>query len=296
MIKLKSYTAFFFIILTMASCQFSENCDYTGDVQLTMDWESLWGNLQKPDSLQVLFYKNSKSPLRKDLYGHTTDTIYNNIPSGNTNMIIFNKPENVQLHSPSELSNAELRLPTYFEGNIKAVNECPMICEVNDDIVVPIEGMTEHSISPLPIVRQLSFVVNVIREGVTGELATCSASLSGIPTGYSLSRKEATQTKATVFFSLSKDKGDLDSFSHSFFVLGVNPDQPDRESIPKKLSISVTLDDGETKDAEFDLTKQLNEFTSNIFRCEVSVKITALSTEITIVKWEQGTWEQITIQ
>ena len=76
MIKLKSYTAFFFIILTMASCQFSENCDYTGDVQLTMDWESLWGNLQKPDSLQVLFYKNSKSPLRKDLNRNNNVIVY----------------------------------------------------------------------------------------------------------------------------------------------------------------------------------------------------------------------------
>lgn len=296
MIKLKSYTAFFFIILTMASCQFSENCDYTGDVQLTMDWESLWGNLQKPDSLNVLFYKNAKSPLRKNFYGYTTDTIYNNIPSGNTNMIIFNKPEDVQLHNPSELSNAELRLPTYFEGNIKAVNECPMICEVNSDILVPIESMIQQSISPLPIVKQLIFVVNVIREGVTGELANCNASLSGIPTGYSLSRGEATETKATVFFSLPKDKGDLDSFSHSFFVLGINRDQPDRESTPKKLSLSISLDDGEIKNAEFDLTEQLNEFTSNIFKCEVTVRITAMSTTIEIISWEQGVWNQIIIQ
>ena len=298
MIKLKLYTAFLclYILFTMASCRFSEECNYTGSVELSLDWGSLWGNLKKPDSLTVLFYRDGKSPVRKDLYGHTTDTIYNNIPSGSTNLIIFNKPATVQSHTLSELDNSELRLPTYFEGNIKAVSECPMICEVNDDIIVPIEDVIQHSISPFPIVKQLTFVVNVIREGVTGELSTCKASLSGIPTGYSLSRREATQTKATVFFSLSKDEGDSESFSHSFFVLGVNPDQPDQKSIPKKLSISVALDDGEVKEADFDLTELLNEFSSNIFHCEVSVKITALSAEVTLVDWEQGTWTQATIQ
>lgn len=283
------------VTFTLTSCKFSEECNYTGSVELSLDWESLWGNLQKPDSLTVLFYRDGKTPIRKDLYGQSTDTIYNNIPSGSTNMLIFNKPDGVQSHTLSELSNAELRLPTYFEGNIRAVQECPMICEVNNDIIVPIEGVTQHSISPLPIVKQLTFVVNVIREGVTGEPATCNASLSGISSGYSLSRCEATRTKATVFFPLSK-KADSDTFNHSFFVLGVNPDRSDMESISKKLSISVALDDGEVKSADFDLTDQFNEFTSNIFKCEVNVTITALSTDISIVGWEQGTWQHIVIQ
>lgn len=295
MIKLKSYTAFFLILFTMASCRFSEECNYTGSVELSLDWESLWGNLQKPDSLTVLFYRDGKSPVRKELYGHTTDTIYNSIPSGSTNLIIFNKPDGVQSHILSELSNAELRLPTYFEGNIRAIEECPMICEVNNDITVPVSDVIQQSISPLPIVKQLTFVVNVIREGVTGEPTTCNASLSGIPTGYSLSRCEATRSKATVFFPLSKKAGS-DTFSHSFFVLGVNPDKSGIESISKKLSIAITLNDGEARSADFELTDSFNEFTSNIYKCEVNVTITALSTDITIVGWEQGTWHNIVIQ
>lgn len=283
------------VTFTLTSCKFSEECNYTGSVELALDWESLWGNLQKPDSLTVLFYRDGKTPVRKGLCGQSTDTLYNNIPSGGTNMLIFNKPDGVQSHTLSELSNAELRLPTYFKGNIRAVEECPMICEVNNDIIVPIEGVTQHSISPLPIVKQLTFVVNVIREGVTGEPVTCNASLSGIPSGYSLSRCEATRTKATVFFPLSK-KANSDTFNHSFFVLGVNPDRSDMVSISKKLSISVALDDGEVKSVDVDLTDQFNAFTSNIFKCEVNVTITALSTDINIVGWEQGTWQHIVIQ
>ena len=283
-------------VLLVTSCRFSEECNYTGSVEITSDWESLWGNLQKPDSLIALFYRDGDIPIKKRLFGSSTDTLYTGIPSGNTDMVVYNQPDGVQSKGLEVLSGAELRLPTHFEGNILAIGECPMICSANHFFTVPIDDQIEQPISPLPIVKQLSFVVNVIREGITGELSTCSASLSGIPTRYSLHRREAMRTKATVFFSLSKDAGDSDSFSHSFFVLGVNPDQHDQEIIPKKLSITITLDDGEVKDADFDLTELLNEFKSNIFKCEVSVKITALSTEVTVVKWEQGTWEQVTIQ
>lgn len=286
----------FITMILATSCRFSEECNYTGSVEITTDWESLWGNLQKPDSLIALFYKDGQLPVKKRLYGNCTDTIYNNIPSGNTDLIVYNQPEGILSRGLDAYSNADLRLPTYFEGNILAVEECPMICSANHNLLVPIENIVEQPISPLPIVKQLTFVVNVIREGVTGELSTCDASLSGVATRYSLSRNEPIRSKATVFFSLSKDEGESDSFSHSFFVLGVNPDQANEESIPKKISISVALDDGEVKDADFDLTELFNEFNSNIFKCELSVKITALSAEVTIVEWEQGTWNQVTIQ
>ena len=90
MIKIKSYTAFLFILLTMSSCQFSEDCYYVGNVQLIMDWESMWGNLLKPDSLTALFYRNGNLNTKNVLLG---DTIYENIPSGETEMIIYNQAE-----------------------------------------------------------------------------------------------------------------------------------------------------------------------------------------------------------
>lgn len=271
----------------MSSCEFSEECNYTGEVEVIMDWESLWGDLQKPDSLTALFY-NGNQTVRKELLG---DTVYHNIPAGDTQAILYNRSEQIETKGLESLNGAEIHLPTYFEGNIRAVKEAPMLCSVQNNIHVPIEGTAQWHASPLPIVKQLVFTVNVIRQGVMAELKACQASLSGIATGYSLYRKEPVTSKATVFFSL--EKGKKESFNHRFFVLGVNPNQ---ETIPKKLSVKVILEDGETKAAEIDLTEQFNQFTENIFQCNVEIIISSLSTEIEITDWKQGAWNQIIIQ
>ena len=294
MIKIKSYTAFLFILLTMSSCQFSEDCNYAGNVQLIMDWESMWGNLLKPDSLTALFYRNGNLNTKNTLLG---DTIYENIPSGETEMIIYNQAEGTTSTGLDIYTNGELHLPTYFEGNIRAVNDCPMICGFNSCLNVPIESTVKQLVTPLPIVKQMIFIVHIIREGVTGNITSCEASLSGIATGYSLSRQEAIRSKATVFFPLERDtKEEEEDYKHSLFVLGVNPAKDGEESISKKLSVTVALDDGEVKSEDVDITAELENFTANVFKCEVNVKITSLSTTVEIASWKQGVWNQIIIQ
>ena len=282
-------------ILMMSGCQFSEDCNYTGSVQLTMDWESLWGDIQKPDSLNVLFYRADRLSAREILLG---DTLYGNIPSGETEMIVVNQPAGAECSRPESFTNSEIRLPTYFEGNIRAVRECPMICAFNGHLTVPIEDIVQETVTPLPIIKQMFFIVHVIKEGVTGNISSCKASLSGIPTAYSLSGKEAIRGKATVYFPLEKKKSEEEGeeYRHSFYVLGVNPTKSGEESISKKLSVTVTLDDGEVKSEDVDLTAELDHFTSNIFKCEVAVKITSVSTSVEIASWKQGAWGQVVIQ
>ena len=53
--KLIQHIAILCIVMSMSSCRFSEECNYTGNVELIMDWESMWGDLLKPDSLTTLF-------------------------------------------------------------------------------------------------------------------------------------------------------------------------------------------------------------------------------------------------
>lgn len=279
-------------ILMLASCKFTEECDYTGNVELTMDWDSLWGNLQKPDSLTALFYREGEFPVKKTLVG---DTTYIGIPSGNTDLFVYNHPSNIELRGGGSMYDSELYLPTYFEGNIRAVNECPMICFTNENFKVPVDGTVKQLVTPLPIVKQLIFIVNVVKLGGNmGELSSANASLSGISTGYSLSKKEPIRNKATVFFPL--ERGKKDTFTHSFFVLGVNPNTPDQQPISNKLTITVFLDDGESKPVDIDLTELFDQFTSNILKCEVDVEISAISSNVTISNWEQGTWHNIVIQ
>lgn len=293
--KLISHIAILCILMMMSGCRFSEDCNYTGNVHIMMDWESLWGDIKKPDTLTALFYRGDKVSAQRMLLG---DTIYENIPSGESHLIAINQPVSTDFVRLDFLPEAEIHLPTYFEGNIRAVNECPMICTFNGNLTIPIEGTVQQTVSPLPIVKQMYFIVHVIKEGVTGNVSSCKASLSGIPTAYSLSRKEAMRSKATVYFPLEKSESEEEGeeYRHSFYVLGVNPTKDGVESISKKISVTVILDDGEVKSEEVDITSELDAFTSNVFKCEVTVKITAVSTNVEISSWEQGTWDQIVIQ
>lgn len=283
------------IIGMMVSCQFSEECNYTGRARLTMDWESLWGTIRKPPSLSVLFYRAGGLSAQRILLG---DTIYENIPSGESEMLVLNQPPGVEYSGLNSIGNSEIHLPTFFEGNIRSVRECPMICAFNSHPVIPIEDIVEQTVTPLPIIKQLYFIVHVVKEGFTGTVSSCRASLSGIPTAYSLSRKEAIRSKATVFFSLEKNESEVDGdeYRHSFYVLGVNGKKEGEEDISKKLSVTVTLDNGEVKSDEIDITPELDDFSSNVFKCEVTVKINTLSTNVRIESWQQGTWDQIVIQ
>lgn len=292
--KLIQYIAILCIVMSMSSCRFSEECNYTGNVELIMDWESMWGDLLKPDSLTTLFYHNDRLSALRTLLG---DTVYESIPSGETEMIIYNRAKGTESIGLDIFQNGELHLPTYFEGNIRAVNECPMICAFNTHLLVPIEDVVQQTVTPLPVVKQMVFIVHVVKDGVTGNVQECRASVSGIATGYSLSRQEAIRSKATVFFPLERDmKEEEEDYKHSFFVLGVNPAKDGEEDIAKKLSVTVTLDDGEVKSEDVDITAELDRFTSNVFKCEVTVKITSVSTNVEIASWEQGTWDQIVIQ
>lgn len=292
--KLIQHIAILCIVMSMSSCRFSEECNYTGNVELIMDWESMWGDLLKPDSLTTLFYHNDRLSALRTLLG---DTVYESIPSGETEMIIYNRAKGTESIGLDIYQNGELHLPTYFEGNIRAVNECPMICAFNTHLLVPIEDVVQQTVTPLPVVKQMVFIVHVVKDGVTGNVQECRASVSGIATGYSLSRQEAIRSKATVFFPLKRDmKEEEEDYKHSFFVLGVNPAKDGEEDIAKKLSVTVTLDDGEVKSEDVDITAELDRFTSNVFKCEVTVKITAVSTNVEIASWEQGTWDQIVIQ
>ena len=86
--KLIQYIAIPCIVMSMSSCRFSEECNYTGNVELIMDWESMWGDLLKPDSLTTLFYHNDRLSALRTLLG---DTEYESIPSGEMEMIIYNQ-------------------------------------------------------------------------------------------------------------------------------------------------------------------------------------------------------------
>lgn len=272
------------LVLVLTGCQFSEDCRYTGNVLVLADWDNLWDTLEKPESLEVFFYGKSLDP--KAFFG---DTLYSGISSGNSNILIYNPHEDIIIKGKETLATAEIHLPTYFNGNTRAVKESPLICTSYEQALIPIEDVVTVRTSPRPIVKQMDFTINIVSQGQIGEILSCDAMLSGMTTGYSLMTNQPhSNNRASVFFPLQKI--DSAQFRHDFFVLGVAP------SAQNILTITVKLSDGEVKTSAIDLSTELNSFTDDIFSCCIDVNITAASIEVTISQWEQGIFGQLIIQ
>jgi hypothetical protein len=280
------------------SCQFSEECNYTGDVEIVIDWDALWGDIQSPESMGLAFIQD-KSMTYKELRG---DTVYTGIPWGKTRLFACNGLEKMLSLGAAISADGELTLPTRFNGNTRVVSECPMICAFKDWIDVPIDDRIREVVSPEPIVKQLYFIINLIKDGQNvGDVTSCEASLSGISTAYNFHKEAPVRSKGTFPFKLKQSTRTNaiavdDRYSSQFYVLGVNATQVGEEPIRKKLSVTVTLDNGEIKSEEVDITPELDKFNTNIFKCELTLRISTTDMNVSIGNWEQGAWGEIVIQ
>lgn len=271
---------------TLAGCDFTEDCHYTGSVGVRMDWSGLASGLPRPDTLSAFFYHPDYYPEEHVLAG---DTAYGGITAGETTLFLLNLPQGVEMKRTAGLSDAVLELPTRFEGNLRVVDGCPLICSFRDEFMTPVEDTIYRTAVPRPLTGQIILKAHILREGVTAEVDTCTASLSGISTVYALAGGEASRNDASVCFPLARE-GDTDTFMKSFFVLGVSGDNPNR------FAVTVRLEDGETRHAEIDLSEQLAGFKSGVFEAEMTITLTALGMEISIGSWNQGEYGDIIIQ
>ena len=271
---------------TLSGCDFTEDCHYTGSVGVRMDWSELAAGLSRPDTLSAFFYHPDFRPEEHVLVG---DTAYDSITAGETTLCLLNLPQGIEMRQTASLSEAALQLPTHLEGNLRVVDGCPLICFFRDDFMTPVEDTICRTARPQPLTGQIILKAHILREGITAEVDTCTASLSGISTEYALGSGEASRNDATVCFPLEKEQG-TDTFTKRFFVLGVSGDNPNI------FSVTVRLEDGETRHAETDLSEQLAGFKNGVFEAEITITLTALGMEISIGSWNQGEYGDIIIQ
>ena len=274
------------LVPALSGCDFTEDCHYTGSVRVRMDWSELAAGLSRPDTLSAFFYHPDYRPEEHALSG---DTTYDSITAGETALLLLNLPEGVEMKRTVRLADAALLLPTRLEGNLRVVEGCPLICSFRDGFMTPVEDTICRTAVPRPLTGQIILKAHILREGVTAEVDTCTASLSGISTVYALGSGEASRNDASVCFPLVRE-GSTDTFMKSFFVLGVSGGNPNR------FAVTVRLEDGETRHAEIDLSKQLAGFEGGVFEAEMTITLTALGMEISVGSWNQGGFGDIIIQ
>lgn len=277
-------------VLSLFSCHaFTEDCHYMGGVAVRMDWSDL-GPVPRPDSLVALFYHPGYGPEIRTLRG---DTVYDSITAGETTMLLLNVPPGLELHTGDSPGESTLTLPTRFEGSLRVSDGCPPVCVWRDGFMVPVEDIIHRTAVPRPLTKLIILKAYIVREGVTADVDTCLASLSGISTVYNLGTGEASQNDATVRVQLrqaAQEEEHTDTFTGSFHVPGVKGENPNR------FSVYLVLEDGETRRAELDLTRELSTFTEDIFTASIRITITALGMDISVGSWSQGSSGEIIIQ
>lgn len=287
--QLKQHTFLFFSFLsafalsTLSSCSFSDTCGYTGNINILMDYEEYWKGMEKPDEYKIVF-KTKSSTDNEKLLG---DTTYTDMPSVNTDILVYNKPQGVEFTD----NDREVHLPTHFDGNVRYTEEAPMITVYHGNTTVPIEETVRHIVSPKPIVKEIDLTIHVEKDGDVDEVVGISSYLSGINTAYDLHKNEPIHSKGTVKIGLSRVQGiSQEQYRHKFYVFGVNTPKEGVEHVAKKLLISVKFKDGSVKTKEIDISEQLDLLNTDRFKCEVRVRITALSVDLTLIRWGQGSW------
>lgn len=284
------FLLFFPLFFSSCSFYFTENCDYRGNLKVSLDWDGLWTKVQHPECLRAIIYKENHSVYDGKIHG---DTILRDIPAGRVRALFFNPPED---KSFPYFTESEFFLQTFFDGNVRVIEPCPMICSWQRQIEIPIHGTVSEIVSPIPLVKQINFILNIRRNDVSGTVDHIKGYLSGIPTGYSLSRNEPIRSKGTVVFAPKRDnKSSKERYIESFYVLGTNPPHPEKEDIKKKASFFIKLSDGEIQELEIDVSEQLNHFSANIFLCEVTIDITTAVPSIEITSWKEGVWDEFTL-
>ena len=279
------------LILLSSSCDFSEECHYKGDVQVCFDWKKLVDGDAVSQRMETFFYGEGNTPQSFIL---SKDTLLTGIAAGQQQVVTLNHPLQVTFAGTDRFETFQLCLPTFMENGSLHTTEAPMIYMDQQQIKVEPYDTVSCRLVPQPVIQQVNFEFEVIREVVIAAPQKLDAELSGVSTVYLVSRMEAARSSAILGFYTQKESEN--EFKKSIRVLGLNPSVSGLETIPKILSVSLTLEDGHLYNSEIDLTSKFDNFQTGVLTCRIEIHITNQGMSMQIADWKTLDWGDIHIQ
>ena len=291
MIKKTQLLLLITLTLLSSSCDFSEECHYKGDVQLLFDWKKLVDGDVVPERMETLFYGEGNTAQSFTL---SKDTLLTGIAAGQQQVVTLNHPSQVTFTGTDNFETLQLCLPTFMENGSLHTTEAPMIYMDQQQIKVEPYDTVSCRLVPQPLIQQVNFEFEVIREVVIAAPQKIDAELSGVSTAYLVSRMEAVRSSAILGFLTQKEYEN--EFKKSIRVLGLNPSVSGLEVISKILSVSLTLEDGHLYSSEIDLTSKFENFQTGVLTCRIEIHITNQGMNMQIADWKTLDWGDIHIQ
>lgn len=268
------------VALAVTGCDFSEECSYTGNAEILADWDTLWEYIDETNALTAVFYKGDGTSVS---YPVERGVACQRVSSGGTRLLVYNAAEGVEVKETAD-GYPELQQATFYNGDVLAVGECPMVCAGTAELTVPVDGTVYQLVNLAPVVKRLNFKVNVSNAQSLGGVASVIASFGGVATGYSMNERIPTGASATVFFPLEQSGVQSEVFSHELNVFGVSADGTGQ------LAVEVKYKNGSSKVYNLNLKATLNKFTKDVFLCEVELRASETATNASVTKWTQESW------
>jgi len=267
------------LICLCSSCsEFSENCHYTGVVNLSIDKSEM-----KPETknMKAIFYCDGDPTLSFTVHG---DTLLSSVNAGKNNVLLINDLSDVSFENLSSKENAQISLKTFTKGEKVYVTSAPLVFTDKKDFdVIPFDTVRIH-LKPVSSEKKINF--NFIING-DANISFLNAELSGVQTKLSLSSMIPLDGEAILPFNGIKNKDN--NFSQSIYALGVNS----KTHIKKILTINLNLSDQINLSQNVDLTEKFNSSEAAVIDCTIIISINNSQVNTIIQDWTTHDWGTI---
>lgn len=268
--------------MLLTSCSlidFSENCTYSGNVEVRFDWSNLLEGDKVPEWMDARFYGQSTPLLNYNLSG---DTLLTGIPAVRFEVTAFNRTKGLDYTGLENFQTAKVQLPiSEKDGKLYTV-QAPLLYAAKTDIQVQAYTSTVCELIPKSCIRQVFVNFIIINDGFS-EVENISGELSGVATGYSFYQKEAIRSSAILPFTSRKIRDN--NYLTELQVFGMNPNEEGLAQIPKYLKLSLSMADKRIFSENFSLTEVFKDFKSASMYLTLEIRLTAMGMKISIADW-----------
>ncbi len=269
-------------LLLLHSCSmidFSEDCTYTGDVEVRFDWSNLPEGDKQPEWMDTRFYGQSTPLLNYKLSG---DTLLTGIPAERFEVTAFNPIKGLDYTGFENIQTAKVQLPVSEKDGKLYTVQAPLLYAAKTDIQVQPYTSTLCELIPKSCIHQVFVNFIIINDGFS-EVESISGELSGVATGYSFAEMEAIRSSAILPFTSRKITDN--NYLGELRVFGMNPNEEGFAEIPKDLKLSVCMEDKRIFSESFSLTEVFKDFRSASMYLTLEIRLTAMGMKISITDW-----------
>jgi len=291
--QLLKTTLFCILCLWLGSCSmidFSEDCNYTGDVKVLFNWQNLPNGDKKPERMQTIFYPDNGLLSSYQLAG---DTLLTGLPATQHEVLSFNQPEGLTFHETDCPCTAYAKADTYTKNGKTYAGNAPGLYAAKTNIVIPVSERAQCVLSPESCTRQVVIDFVIPDNGTVLNVEDISGEISGVQTSYLFMNMEAMLSDADMEYSTIQVQ--LGIFRSSSRVFGMNPEKVDGNKTDNILAIGLTLSNGTYHQSTLNLTRQFDGFVERIIHITLEVWIRYAGIEVGVANWYTAEEDNIEI-